>query len=88
MRVYSHEEIVSAACRILAEQAAVMPCACRPYRGRTTRSRHFPFCPWNTWYEGFLAGVAAAGIVPHELPEMEIASAEVDGSEQDEKGDV
>ena len=66
------KEVKEAAVHRLQQKAANVPCVCVPYRGGTTKSRHFPHCVWDSWYDGFLDGIACAGILDADLPDLPI----------------
>ena len=56
------------------EQAAgAYPCECLPYRGGTTHARHFPFCGWDRFTEGFLAAAEAFGVTLDDLPVLALS---------------
>ena len=68
--------LLEAATKRLQQQADTMPCACIPYRGGKTGAYHWSTCPWDSWMDGFHAGLAAMGLDVDTLPDLPIGAKE------------
>lgn len=69
----NQDDVRKRAIERLHEMASQAPCVCTPYRGGRTKARHLPSCVWDSWYDGFLDGLACAGISADSLPDVMIA---------------